>query len=244
MKIIGIDCATEDKNIGVACAQLSESGLEILDIFVGGRPGSVLQHLVGSCASGEPTLLALDAPLGWPVQLGPTLAEHMAGGHIAKEPNELFRRRTDAYVKENLDRQSLDVGADRIARTAHSALRMLNGLSQHFTKQVPLAWKSPVDGLAAIEVYPAATLAAYGIPGRAYKEPEAELARRAIVDRLEQLLTIRYSKDLVLQDADALDAVICALAGADFVRGFAQGPDNRALAEKEGWIWTRLRMPT
>lgn len=243
VNIVGIDCATEDKNMGVACARLAGRAIDILDVRVGDRAGSVLQQLVDSCASGEPTILALDAPLGWPAALGPALVSHRAGGRIPGEANTLFRRRTDAYIKDKLDRQSLDVGADRIARTAHSALRLLNDLAERLSTQIPLAWGPQIGRLAAIEVYPAATLAGYGIPARAYKDADAEPARRAIVQRLEHLVSMRCASEILLRDADALDSVVCALAGADFLRGEAQPPDDPTLAAKEGWIWSRLRSP-
>ncbi len=243
MNVIGVDCATEDKNVGVTCAHLAGGTVEILGVRVGDRSGSILRHLVESCAGEGPILLALDAPLGWPASLGPALVAHTAGNRIAMEANNLFRRRTDAYVKEKLDRQSLDVGADRIARTAHSALRLLNDLAERPATQIPLAWEPQIKGLMAIEVYPAATLAAYGIPARAYKDLNSHPARRAILERLENLVALRDVSDLLLRNADALDSVICALAGADFLRGDAQPPDDPTLAAKEGWIWTRLCTP-
>ena len=98
INIIGIDCATPDKNVGVALGRLTSSHLEFLDVFVGNRPGSVLDYLAKSYVRGEPTLLALDAPIGWPVALGDFLARHAAGDHIAIEANALFRRRTDTSV--------------------------------------------------------------------------------------------------------------------------------------------------
>ena len=241
MNIIGVDCATQDKNVGVACGRLVGRQLEVLDVFVGDRPGSIVDYLMKLCDHETPTLLALDAPLGWPAALGPALVGHAAGRHIAAGPNTLFRRRTDAHIKEKLDRQPLDVGADRIARTAHTALRMLNELAVRLSTRIPLAWDARVSGIAAIEVYPAATLAAYGIPARSYKEPEAKSARRAIVDSFDKLFAIRCSIERLLQDADALDAVVCVLAGADFLRGDADPPEDSTLARKEGWIWSRLR---
>lgn len=39
--------------------------------------------------------------------------------------------------------------------------------------------------------------------------------------------------------ADILDAVVCLLAGRDFILGEAMAPVNWSLAEIEGWIWTR-----
>src|SRR5262245_54695992 len=173
MNIIGIDCATQDKKVGVALGRLTPTHLEVLDVYDPHRGSdSILEYLVKSFVLGEPTLLALDAPLGWPAKLGPALVEHTAGDHIALEANKLFRRRTDACIKEKLDRQSLDVGADRIARTAHSALKLLKDLAERLSTRIPLAWNPQITGIAAIEVYPAATLAAYGIPARAYKPAE------------------------------------------------------------------------
>ena len=107
MNIIGVDCATQDKNVGVALGRLTSTHLEVLDVYDPHRSGSVLEYLVKSYVLGEPTLLALDAPLGWPAELGPALVRHTAGDHIAdKRRTKLFRRRTDACIKEKLDRQT------------------------------------------------------------------------------------------------------------------------------------------
>ena len=190
MNIIGVDCATQDKNTGVACGRLTVSRLEVLDVYVGDRAGSVLEYLVKSCVREASTLLALDAPLGWPAALGPALVGHTAGGHIPIEANTLFRRRTDECIKEKLDRQSLDVGADRIARTAHSALRILNTLAKRLSTRIPLAWNPQINRIAAIEVYPVATLAAYGIPARGYKEPDAKSARKEILSWQRQSVRV------------------------------------------------------
>jgi predicted RNase H-like nuclease len=242
MNIIGVDCATQDKKVGVACGRLTADRVEVLTVYVGDRDGSVLEHLVKSCVHGESTLLALDAPLGWPAALGPALAGHTAGGHIPIEANSLFRRRTDACIKEKLGQQSLDVGADRIARTAHSALKLLNELAERLSTRIPLAWDPRIAGIAAIEVYPAATLAAYKIAARSYKKPAEESARQAILHSLKNLVTVQCSTDTLLRNADGLDAVVCVLAGADFLRGNAHPPDDYTLAAKEGWIWSRLRI--
>ncbi len=84
--------------------------------------------------------LALDAPLGWPAVLGETLGPHIAGESLDGTPNELFRRQTDHFIKAVIGRQPLDVGADRIARTAHAALGLLEQLRQLTGQPVPLAW--------------------------------------------------------------------------------------------------------
>lgn len=38
-------------------------------------------------------------------------------------------------------------------------------------------------------------------------------------------------------DDDILDAVVCVLAGADYLSGKTIQPTNEVLAKKEGWIW-------
>jgi hypothetical protein len=44
------------------------------------------------------------------------------------------------------------------------------------------------------------------------------------------------------KDADVLDALVCVLAGADFLAGRAMPPEDEQLAQKEGWIWVRRPM--
>jgi hypothetical protein len=61
---------------------------------------------------------AIDAPLGWPKPLAETLIDHRAGMPIETPANAMFRRTTDLFIQRKLKKTPLDVGADRIARTA------------------------------------------------------------------------------------------------------------------------------
>ena len=88
-------------------------------------------------AAQMPALLAIDTPLGWPVRLGCALTNHRAGEPIAADADRLFRRDTDRFIKLKLGKTPLDVGADQIARTAHTALCLLNGLRQCLDETVP-----------------------------------------------------------------------------------------------------------
>lgn len=68
--------------------------------------------------------------------------------------------------------------------------------------------------------------------------------RRQIVARLREHLYLSENLDAALVDCvDVLDAVVCLLAGADFLLGRAKPPEGEevALAQKEGWIWCRER---
>jgi predicted nuclease with RNAse H fold len=182
-------------------------------------------------------LLALDAPLGWPEPIGRILAAHTAGEPIGAAPNEFFRRETDRFIQRSLGKTPLDVGADRIARTAHAALELLESLRNRLGLAIPLGWDLPLVGVSAIEVYPAATLVAHGLRSGGYKKPEQVDERRELLASLAALLDVGAHRALLERSADALDAVVCALAGTDFLEGRAMPPEDLALAKREGWIW-------
>jgi predicted nuclease with RNAse H fold len=155
-------------------------------------------------------------------------------------PNEMFRRWTDYVVKKEIKRQPLDVGADRIARTALAALRLLQELRVSTGSSIPLAWNQALkEAVSAIEVYPAATLSAYGIVAQGYKEREQDEQRKVILKGLGKHVVLPDDVTPAESNADILDAVVCVLAAADFLRGETIQPTNRELAEKEGWIWVR-----
>jgi predicted nuclease with RNAse H fold len=239
--IIGIDAATERKKLGLARGRLEHGDLVVDEAVLGSEVGSVPDTIV-SWVEGD-TLIAVDAPLGWPVPLGHALRKHRAGMAIETEAHDLFRRTTDRCVYEILRKLPLDVGADRIARTAHTALRHLGDLREAMGLDIPLAWNPNLRGVSCIEVYPAATTKARGIDGSGCKgnKETAPAARRRVLD------AVRPEFDLTVDDAclvgsdDRLDAVLCVLAGADFLHQRCLAPDDRQrkLAEVEGWIWFR-----
>lgn len=251
-QIIGIDCATESKKVGLALGHFTRGELKVTEARCGGTPEALLETICKWLASAERVLLALDAPLGWPDALRQALAVHSAGQEIdvdgveaqAEAAELLFRRKTDREVTAKCRKRPLDVGADRIARTAHAALTLLDTLRRQSRVPIPLAWSPDfTDRCAAIEVYPAATLTAYGIGCSSYKKDTSDhrKEREKILDSLRGHLTLEANAEEILNDADILDAVVCTLAAADFLRGDAHPPEpDDATVRREGWIWTRL----
>lgn len=241
--VIGIDCATEPKKRGIAFGKYSDNNAcKVTSYVIGLTDEEIAIRVQQILASQAKVLLALDAPLGWPLALGNALADHMAGQALVPSPDMLFRRETDRFVKRTYGKQPLDVGADRIARTAHSALTLLTTISKMIESEIPLAWNPDFNGVAAIEAYPAATLRAYNLPDSGYKD-KSEIAdkavRKKIIDGLPPSLTLPNERNLLLSNADALDAVICVLAGMDFLSGNVHKPTDTNLAHKEGWIWVK-----
>ncbi len=238
-RLIGIDCATTDAKIGIARGELAGTDVVVNEVRHCTEKEKAADVIV-QWLQQDPqfkTLLAFDAPLGWPKDLSNALIDHRAGQELSTEPNLMFRRETDRFVRAKLRKTPLEIGADRIARTAHSALRLLGHLRRSIRAEIPLAWTQDWDGAAAIEVYPAATLLAYGVPARGYKKPQHTVERKKIITSLRSHLTLSEHDQTILESADALDAVICLLAASDFVRGLVEAPADRSLAAQEGWIW-------
>ena len=238
--IIGVDCATDDARVGVALAHVRAGRCEVEHAGVCSSEREVANEGAAWLAGADRALLALDAPLGWPRTMAHALAAHRAGDPLAVPANDLFRRVTDRFIKERLGKQSLDVGADRIARTAWAALKLLADLRRRTGEPIPLAWRAEGgERIAAIEIYPAATLLVHGISPRGYKKKEQVDGRRAILRRLEPIMGLPADRAAMEANADAMDAAVCALSGYVLLRGPCPEPDDPELARHEGWIWVR-----
>lgn len=225
--IIGIDCAAQPENTGLARARADAHVLIVEEARCASRRETTAA-IVGAWLRGcERALLALDAPLGWPATLGDALVSHAAGGALEPTAHRLFRRATDDAIHQRLKRRPLDIGADRIARAAHAALRLLADLRSVLDTPIELAWSSRWRGsVAAIEVYPAGTRAAFAVA-----------SGKGSLKGLEHRLRL----DASLPDSEHVrDAIVCALTGLEFLQDRCVAPtdEERAMAEKEGWIWT------
>ena len=250
--LIGVDCATQANKTGLARSEFDGENCRLLDVKMGSKcldPASKLCEWV-KLSKDSPTLIALDAPLGWPDGFGNKLAGHEVGQPVKETCREkFFDRETDRVVKCLSKQKPLSVGADRIARTAFVALEILNEVRQKQKGQkLDVLVDRPMDiqGAQAIEVYPAATLKMYGYPNKGYKDKkntDHRKIREEIINKLSEdfkPILKQCHRERMLDEPDALDAVVCILAALDFLKGKARGPESdleRARAEKEGWIW-------
>lgn len=240
--ILGVDCATRPQNVGLARADHRDGNWHLTETracSAADPPADILARWIGHDSD---CLLALDAPLGWPSAMSTALPPHRAGQPLCADATTFFNRVTDRHVHASLGKRPLDVGADRIARTALAVLELLQTLRVLTGAPIPLAWSSyePVRP-AAIEVYPAATLRAHGVDARGYKIAGPSDARLAIEALINRRLSTRHDFNVLNADEHVLDAVLCVVAGLDFVAGAAHGPSDRDTAGREGWIWVRDR---
>lgn len=240
INIIGIDCATNPADVGIAFGRFS-NGHTVVERIQQGSRREEPADIVATWLKGQddPTLLALDAPLGWPIALAEELPDHAAGRKFTSSAHSLFRRSTDMFIKEKIGKQSLDVGADRIARTAYSALELLDRLRQILGHDIKLAWEPTINGISVIEVYPAATLVAHEIDTRGYKSTGGKAERQRVIADLKLCVAVSAKIPSIEKRSDSVDAIACVLAGQDFLSGLAFPPSDDAPVVREGWIWVR-----
>ena len=245
MQIVGIDCASKPEKTGIAVAMYINHSLSISFVGMGDKKQSLANLILSKINPTEKILFAIDAPLGWSAPMGKWLATHTAGEPIAEEQDRFFRRLTDTFVHKQTGKLPLEVGADRIARTAHSALKTIGELREKGL-DLKMLWGADFQGdtkiqCGVIEVYPSATLNQMGYTSSGYKNDSVEekQKRQAIIKSIEKHF-INLSQFTDLQDnADMLDAAICLLCAQDFLEGKAMPPTDLEIAKKEGWIWVR-----
>ena len=125
-----------------------------------------------------------------------------------------------------------------------SSLRLLHEIREAARREIPLAWTpGPPTDAVAIEVYPAATLLSHGLPSSRYKRRENERERDLILQGLKREIVfddLRHS-GLAAKRADTLDAIVCILAGVDFLKGHVFPAPVDDTIRREGWIWARPR---
>ena len=243
--IIGIDCAVKEGNVGVAIGKYDKGMCALTKLPEPVSENWVLEFVCDSINESTRTLLALDAPLGWPAALGSALFDHSAGNEIYAPSNLLFRRATDRFIKTCLDKQPLDVGADRIARTAKAALDLLGQVREQTGFSIPLVWNASfTEKVGAVEVYPAGTLLSYGLPDSGYKRATQAAVRKKILGELGRLMNVCNGSRTPENNANVLDAIVCVLSGADFLSGQVYFPEDETQAKKEGWIWVKRKKET
>lgn len=250
MVLIGLDAASDPENFGYAIGRWTRGTVHIESTGVlglspcldeGAVPQPDVSEILGVMRRSERGLVAVDAPLGWPMAMGSALATHQAGDFIAEARKEnFFRRRTDRLLRERGMGNPLEVGADRIARATHQALNVLHKLGSSM-RPVPLAWSVDFPEWAVIEVYPAATLKARGAPFSKYKRPSMRGVRLQIAHHPDIASVLPQLSDRVDAIEHVFDACLCLLAAADFLLGEVAypAPDDLDAARKEGWIWCR-----
>lgn len=183
--------------------------------------------------------IGLDVPLGWPEAFVNALAAHrrVAPWPIARGQEEsFFFRATDRFLREHTGVVPLAVTADRIARTAARAARLLSDLAAEGCA----IDRSGMTG-RVVEVYPAAALRRWASRVYRYKGLDGKIERATLAEELfgrDWLTFAPGCREIYATDEDSIDALVCSLVTRAHSKGLCEPIPAQDLdcARIEGWI--------
>jgi predicted nuclease with RNAse H fold len=228
----GIDLAAEPKGTALALLEFTNNKANLLYLEQGLDDQALIDKTINADKVG------IDCAFGWPIEFAkfiaqnqdPTNKEPIDGGMDFRRT--LSFRETDRVIKQLTGRWPLSVSTDRLGLTA---MRCAGLLSRYQQAGIEVD-RSGYGKLA--EVYPGATLRTWSFDTTNYrvnKEVRAKLIKE--LNQRAPWLELTNT-ELMIESADAFDAVIAALAS----RAIHQGeynkptPDQQARALIEGWI--------
>ncbi|WP_375476790.1 DUF429 domain-containing protein [uncultured Jatrophihabitans sp.] len=222
--VVGIDLAASPATTAVAV--LDGQRVELVEV------GADDERIVA--LSADTRKIGIDCPLGWPREFVRFVDAHSLGRPVAPAGTiagrvPLAYRVTDRWVAAHRPPlRPLSVSADRIA---HAAFRCAGLLAQ---------WGATDRSGAGlvVEVYPAGSLHAWGLPYRGYKGTTGRAVRDRLVDVLGGVVDLGAHEVLCRRSDHALDAVLSALSARSVLLGMSLGPPEDLLddARLEGWI--------
>jgi predicted nuclease with RNAse H fold len=220
VRLVGVDWSTQESKRGVAVVDVIHGSASLVELSGCNARRNALGALSAALTEAMPCVVAIDAPLGWPRAIAPALMEHSAGEGLRSDADAMFSRDTDRFVHQKLPKKKpLEVGANLIARTAHSANQFLRDLRKETSLPIPLLWSvEDLRNVGVIEVYPAAT--------KMTVSEQSPFAALCLQDAT-----------VVCANAHVEDALWCAVAALHFVRGQCHLPADVDCSRREGWIW-------
>jgi predicted nuclease with RNAse H fold len=234
MLTAGVDLAAQSRGTALAVIDWRAGGAVLRQLHLGVGDEQIV------LASRGVDKLGIDCALGWPDEFVAFVAEHSAllqDGPVVDGGIDWRRtlayRETDREVHRTTGHWPLSVSTDRLGLTAMRCAGLLGRIARGGI---------PVDRSGTgvvVEVYPGASLRCWNLPTLAYRTTVEgrETLLRAI--RAEApWLDLGEHGVLMTRSADALDAVIAALAARSAAIGktFARPAAMQERARREGWI--------
>ncbi|MDP9454195.1 MAG: DUF429 domain-containing protein [Actinomycetota bacterium] len=234
MRFVGVDLATEPEACGV-CA------LEGNAVAYVGRGSASHEHpdwLLEHCSRAD--AVGVDVPFGWPAPFVEALRGHEIGVAFGRDRRRYRLRTTDVWIADALPKRlardrgrptPFSVSTDKLGATAMVGTVLLGLLSDGFR----LSPRQSAVPRAVLEVYPAASLWAWGLRHRNIDVSAAlEVLQEAFGlevrdDDLERLLRSRH----------CFDALIAALTAREYGDGNIFDPPEdvpEVTLRAEGWI--------
>jgi predicted nuclease with RNAse H fold len=234
VKLVGIDLSTNPRDCGICIFE----GNTVVHVGWGKAAFEHPDWLVSHCSGSE--VVAVDAPFGWPELFVAALADYEVGAALERDRKRYRYRTTDVWITENLPKKllrnvrppiPLSVSTDKLGATAMVGTILLAALADEFLI-------SPHKGgkpRSVIEVYPAVSLWAWGLPHR-------DLDAAATLETLQaafHLVISEADKHRLLGSRHCLDALVAALTAREYAGHNTFDPPEHIpddTLKVEGWI--------
>ncbi|RYD85886.1 MAG: DUF429 domain-containing protein [Verrucomicrobiaceae bacterium] len=225
MRILGIDLSSQPENTAVCELIWPDDGnIEVSYIFLGCSDDK-LDELVK-----ESDVVGIDAPFGWPTAFRYAVAGWTSQRWDCEEIQKSLRlRTTDLAVRERGHKAPLSVSSERIALPAMRAMALL--LRHEVTDKI--------GDKKFFEVYPAGSLACWGLPCSGYKKGEKSRdLREKILNGIRDLLPELDLDEKFAENDHYLDALVAAITAKMASIGQTEKPGDlqKDAAKEEGWI--------
>ena len=236
MRTAGVDLAAEPGGTALAVIEWSDREARLVQLELGVADAPIVEAALAVDKIG------IDCALGWPQEFVEFMVSHANISAPAPATDvdggmEWRRRRayreTDRNVRQQTGRWPLSVSTDRLGLTAMRCAGLLARL-----RDAGLDVDRAGAGAIA-EVYPGASLRRWGIDTTGYRvSPDARTRLVAELRERAPWLSLDAFVDAMINSADALDAVIAALAARASALGICPPPpaEHAQLARIEGWI--------
>ena len=248
---LGLDLASQPKHTALCVIAWADDRADVGALWKGVDAwGAPLRDEIIVAAMGgrhrelpAPSKVAIDAPLGWPVDFIHTIAGSMRWPGLGGDRRRLERRATDYWVHGTTGKLPLSVTTDRIAYPAMRAAGLLAHCAAAGDAVIDV---SGVAGLVC-ETYPDPAIRRLGLwPASAgardsYKGTAGALRADIVYGLVQAAPWLNLSppqRDACVESDDALDALVCALVARAAAKGLTAGPPAELAGEarSEGWI--------
>ena len=233
MRTFGIDLSADPARTGACSIDWEARSVSFL-------PHASDKELVAAAVAADMT--AIDVPLGWPDQFVDAIVAHRErrgwppAATASPADRVPLRYRVTDLAAIAAGARPLSVSSDLIGVAAMRGARL-----QHLLGAAGVdVDRSGATG-RVVEVYPAATLRAWGLVSSRYKGRANTAACRSLAGELAGRcgrLGTAAAAALEGCDDNRLDAFVCALVARAVLMGATTGPSPEQLdaARREGWI--------
>ena len=234
VKLVGIDLSTNPRDCGICILE----GDTVAHVSRGTAAFEHPDWLVSHCSGSE--VVAVDVPFGWPELFVAALADYEVGAALDRDRKRYRYRATDVWITKNLPQElsrsvrppiPLSVSTDKLGATAMVGTILLAALADEFL----LSPRKGGEPRSVIEVYPAVSLWAWGLPHR-------NLDTSAILETLRaafHLTILEENRYKLLASRHCLDALMAALTAREYADRNTFDPPQHVpddTLKVEGWI--------